>query len=554
MTGEPPRSQHKLASFDLSDMIRCGRGLRSSSPGLCMEDAAQSVVDYLRAVLVSETGELACPLVRCFKTHPLGKLPDDLAEIARASLRTPTSAHAEVPCLTLLGSSGELPDWNGRHGSRGHRAIPLESVEVVERAPMIARLMRQLGVSLHDVLAPTQGFLLDAEQRAFGVFHVAQALGSEFVPAQAFVQHHSISSVLGFGGLLPSGDLFAVIVFTRVPLSREVAEQFRTIALSTKLVLLPFHGGPIFREDLQDPNFVIDPQTQEGQRAEIATLQLLVPALEDVALAQTAKLRLAAHEAEQRAEDVRQLNAVLERRVEERTAALQAINEELQSFSYSVSHDLRAPLRTIDGFSAAIEEDYVAVLDDTARSHLKRIRTAAQRMGDLIDSMLQLARVSSAELAISPVDLSKLAAGIAAELAEGAPSRAVEWTIEPALSARGDPRLLRALLQNLLANAFKFTGRTPQARISLGWSPEKNAFFVRDNGAGFAMQDFGKLFQAFSRLHTAEQFEGTGVGLATVARIVRRHGGSLWADAAPGEGATFWFRLDRGPTVAGQQS
>ncbi len=534
-----------LMDFALSDMIRCGRELRGLNASNSMEEAAQRVVDYLRSALVGVDGQQACALVRCFITHPVSRLPDDLARVARASLQSPDQADGidEIPCLTLLGSSGERAEWNGRQGSRGHRAIPLESVAVVERAPMIAQLIQQMGLSVSDVLRPSEDVLLDAQQRSFNVFHVEEALGSASVPGQAFVAEHGVRSVLGFGGLLPSGDLFAVIVFSKAAISREAADLFRTIALSTKLVLLPFVRGPVFRDGLAAAAAATDAAFRERQQAEIATLQLLIPALEDAALQQTRKLQIAVVEARQRTEDLRLLNAELESRVEKRTSDLRAANEEMTTFSYSVSHDLRAPLRTIDGFVAAIEEDYAGVLDETGRGYLTRVRRGAVRMGELIDAMLQLSRVTRAELSRERVNLSTLAGEIAQELTETLPGRKVRFEIDPELWVTGDRRLLRALLQNLLSNAFKFTGRKERAEIRVGWSAADRAFFVRDNGAGFSPEQAGKLFQPFSRLHAREEFDGTGVGLATVARILRRHGGTVWGTGAVGEGATFWFRV-----------
>jgi PAS domain S-box-containing protein len=244
-----------------------------------------------------------------------------------------------------------------------------------------------------------------------------------------------------------------------------------------------------------------------------------------------------------------ELNAELERRVEERTKQLELANRELESFSYSVSHDLRAPLRAIDGFSIALVEDYNDQLDDRARNYLDRVRKAAQRMADLIDALLKLARVARASIVYSSVDLSAMAAAFAAELREREPDRPVEFVIAPGLTAKAEPNLLRAALENLLGNAFKFTRNVPAARIEFGLN-ELGEFFVRDNGAGFDMTYGNKLFGAFQRLHAVEEFEGTGIGLATVARIIHRHGGTIRAEGAIGAGATFYFSLPPHPDGA----
>jgi len=234
-----------------------------------------------------------------------------------------------------------------------------------------------------------------------------------------------------------------------------------------------------------------------------------------------------------------------EAEIKARTAQLEAANKELEAFSYSVSHDLRAPLRSIDGFSQALQEDYTARLDEEGRSHLRRVRAATQRMALLIDDLLHLARVSRAELRSAPVDLSTVAQGVVAELRQREPRRAVEFVCVDQARVRGDPALLRVVLENLLGNAWKFTAQRRPARIEFGVSQQDGAtaYFVRDNGAGFDMAYAEKLFGAFQRLHSAKEFEGTGIGLATVQRIVHRHGGRVWAESAVDQGATFYFTV-----------
>ncbi len=239
------------------------------------------------------------------------------------------------------------------------------------------------------------------------------------------------------------------------------------------------------------------------------------------------------------------LNEELEQRVTERTAQLQAANQELEAFTYSVSHDLRAPLRGIDGFSKALLEDCAAQLDDQGRHYLERVRTASQRMGRLIDDLLRLSRVSRTELHRLSVDLSVMAGEIAARMQESAPDRNMEAVVAPGVRAHADPRLMHIVLENLIGNAWKFTGRRADARIEFGCGPAdgETVFWVRDNGAGFDMRYADKLFGAFQRLHPVDEFEGTGIGLSIVQRIVRRHGGHIWAEAVEGEGATFYFTI-----------
>lgn len=243
--------------------------------------------------------------------------------------------------------------------------------------------------------------------------------------------------------------------------------------------------------------------------------------------------------------------AALESRDRERgrlQAELVLANRELEAFCYSVSHDLRAPLRSIDGFSLALLEDYENKLDGEGREHLRRIRGGVQRMDGLIDDLLKLSRITRAELTRERLDLSALALEVVQELRKAQPERAVEGVIEKGILAEGDAGLLRIALENLLGNAWKFTGRRSGARVEFGAarSGHETTFFVRDNGAGFDMKYGGKLFNAFQRLHKNEDFPGTGVGLATVQRIVARHEGRVWAEAGIKKGATFFFTLGTG--------
>jgi PAS domain S-box-containing protein len=250
-------------------------------------------------------------------------------------------------------------------------------------------------------------------------------------------------------------------------------------------------------------------------------------------------------EQKQAEEALRTLARELEERVRERTAQLEAANRELEAFSYSVAHDLRAPLRSIDGFSQALLEDYGDRLDEVGRDYLQRVRAASQRMAELIDDLLQLAKVSRQPLQVQEVDLSAVARGIGEELRQRHPTRAVELRVQEGVVARADPKLVAVALQNLLENAWKFT--TPRARAAVEFgtvhTEEGLVCFVRDNGVGFDMRYADKLFAPFQRLHRPSEFPGTGIGLATVQRVVARHGGRVWAEAEVDRGATFYFTL-----------
>lgn len=237
--------------------------------------------------------------------------------------------------------------------------------------------------------------------------------------------------------------------------------------------------------------------------------------------------------------------ADLERQAAERVAHLEAAQRELETFSYSVSHDLQAPLRHIDGFTTALLDDYKEVLDPKAQEYLVRISHAAGRMSGIIEALQQLSRVARAELSRQPVNLSVKAQVIALELKHGAPERNVDFTIQDEVQAVADPKLVRQLLEILIGNAWKFTSTTDPARIEFGirLTDGQAAYFVKDNGVGFDMAYADKLFTTFHRLHRSDEFPGSGVGLSIAHRIVTRHGGRIWAESAPGQGATFYFTL-----------
>ncbi len=257
-------------------------------------------------------------------------------------------------------------------------------------------------------------------------------------------------------------------------------------------------------------------------------------------------------------EKVEQVNVELRNEIAERVraeealsranAATEAANRELEAFSYSVAHDLRAPLRGIDGFSQALLEDYVEKLDDQGKTYLNYVRESAQQMARLIDDLLALSRVTRAELRRSPIDLAAIARTVLAQLQRSEPDRAADLILPGEMAAHGDHGLIKIALENLLGNAWKFTRKRERAQIEFGQTPQagESVYFVRDNGAGFDMAYADKLFAAFQRLHKASEFEGSGIGLAIVQRIIRRHGGRVWAEGEVERGATFYFTLEEG--------
>ncbi|MEO0984342.1 MAG: hypothetical protein AAFY20_02215 [Cyanobacteria bacterium J06639_14] len=239
---------YNLSDLTLSEMTECGATLRKLGVGsTSMEEVANKIVDYFHAQFLDpDTGQSTLALVRYFKTHSYGNLPVELQQVADQSLGD-FPVHPELKCLTLLATAGDRPEWNSRASSQGHQAIPLLSEQMVAQAPMISQLIKQLGLNIRDVLAPDADLLVDLHERTYNVFHVPEALGSPYIPAQdEFVHPYGIRSVLGFGGILPSGNLMAIILFSKSPVRRETAELFRPLSLNAKMTVLSFDPGNIF--------------------------------------------------------------------------------------------------------------------------------------------------------------------------------------------------------------------------------------------------------------------------------------------------------------------
>jgi len=361
---------------------------------------------------------------------------------------------------------------------------------------------------------------------------VEQVLGTQIpTPKVALAKGSLYLQVLETGKptLIHEPDQIRKLVeeHTEDPILKKVIPQVQRLLQVGSVILLPLitEGEPIGLLSMSRDR----PFTQEE-----------VSRLETVSAELTTAIKRKLDE-----DEIRRFNEELERRVEQRTAELAAANKELESFSYSVSHDLRAPLRAIDGFSQALLEENAEQLDEAGQGYVRRVRAATQRMGTLIDDMLALSRVARLELHREKVALAELARAIASEFAEREPERRVEFAAEGEFSVDGDPRLLRVALENLLGNAWKFTQGRAQAKIEFGREIQDGwpVFYVRDNGAGFDMEYADKLFGAFQRLHPVSEFPGTGVGLATVQRIIHRHGGRVWAEGKVDHGATFYFTV-----------
>ena len=373
-------------------------------------------------------------------------------------------------------------------------------------------------------------------KRRNGLVQVVASAGVEDAPRSDGEEARALMDRLGYVGV--------ALAQGRSDTVQDIATDPRTAAMAGEAAALGVRSAaavPVFIDGRHETVLAI--HSSEPGRFDAEELALLERLAADVGFAvQAGGEEAARRKAERRLEA---LNRSLERRVRERTDALEGANAELEAFSYSVSHDLRAPLRSLDGFSLALLEDYGEVLEGDAADYLRRIRAASQRMARLIDDLLMLSRVTRRDMTLGEVDLTALARTIGAELAVDEPERKVTLAVAENMWASGDAQLLDVALRNLLGNAWKFTSRTPDARVTVGVEERggERVYYVRDNGAGFDAAYADRLFAPFQRLHREDEFPGTGVGLATVQRIVRRHGGRVWAEGATGTGATVWFTL-----------
>jgi signal transduction histidine kinase len=540
---------HDLTHFSLADMLEVGSHLRHCcNEAGSLQVVAERMVTYLYHDLRDAHGARASAMVRFFLTRPFASLPSPYQEFIRS--RHPEERADDLICLNLMATSGVEPDWNSPATSRTDLAVPLRDANLTATAPMIDALIAQFGVDASSVSRPDRQ--VPHTQSTFSVFHIAEARGSAYLPSQAdFVEQYDIRSVFGFGGLLPSQDLFAVIVFATVPIGQETAELFPPLTLSAKLALAPYASGPIFSGD--PPRG--DGESDAERSWRMATLEQLIDLYESTAIEQSRHLeervtseqeaREALHRVNERNVEylrrIRHLNASLAHQVEQ----LEAVNQELEAFSYSVSHDLRAPLRHLSGFADLLMRETVDEVGSDARRHIQFIKEASEHAGKLVDDLLSFARMGRAEMRRSRVDMNSLVSLVIGELQPEIGGRVVTWRVGKLPLIIADPAMIALVVKNLLSNALKYTATREEAVIDVGAvrDEKETRFCVRDNGIGFDMQYVDKLFKVFQRLHRSEDFSGSGIGLAHVQRIVRRHGGRAWAEGKVDEGATFYFAL-----------
>jgi two-component system, NtrC family, sensor kinase len=519
-----------LSRFALRDMVAASEALRELGRGAAsMEEAAQRLAQYLHANLGDGQGKQATALVRLFKTHPYRGLPPGLQVLVRSRVATPQgSVPPDLRSLVLLGTAGSQPEWNDRAASKGHQAIPLPSEEALLAAPMIARVVQQLGVAPGDVVRPPDpALLLESEERSFNVIHVPQAAGSPFIPDQDFVRREGVRSVVGFGGMLPDGSIFVFIVFARVPVSREVAQVFGTLGLSAKMALLPFTNGPVFSGEAWAPS-------DAGPRlaiAEAAALRQLLRSHEHAVLATARRLEEHAHA----------------------LAAAKAATDEAVAtkmrFLNVLAHELSNPITPL-----ALQVQLLSSYPEVASKHganLEVLKRNVQRLSGLTSDLLDFARLQNGALHLrrAPVDLDAVVHDAVASFRPEAERKGVR--LEADLAAGGapleaDPQRVGQVLFNLLSNAVKFTPRGGSVEVRTASADGEARVEVVDSGRGLAPEDVQTLFQPFQRGSSARDEAGTGLGLYISKAIVEAHGGRIAAESpGPGKGSAFRVALPR---------